>query len=102
MILLNTTFAVDPTAEHDFINWIRQEYIPEILANDSFSDILFTKIVMPPSSEDHTPSYALHFKAPSEEIASNWLETYGARIFSSINSRHKDKVLPFITILEIL
>lgn len=102
MILLNTTFAVDQTAERDFINWIKQEYIPELRANESFSDILFTKIVIPPSSEVQTPSYALHFKAPSEEVASNWIETCGARIFSSINSRHKDKVFPFITVLEIL
>jgi len=54
MFVYNLTVKVDNIVLHNWIQWLREEYIPEIMATNLFAETRFFKLLEPHDSEAST------------------------------------------------
>lgn len=99
MIIFNTTFHVDSVIEHDFIEWIKSEYIPQALT-DGMRNPTFTKIMI--GNDEGFSSFALHIAGKDAETIGRWSDNKMSELHSSAYKRWGERVLSFSTPMEII
>lgn len=101
MILVNITFAVSPEIDDFFINWAKSDFIPDSVLKSGFTHPLFCKIKS--DNQDEVSSYAIQMRHCSESAATDWYERgEGAKVLTDIMNLYGDRILWFITYMEII
>ena len=44
MILYNVTLSIDPEISRDWLQWMREEHIPEVLATQCFTEARLSRV----------------------------------------------------------
>lgn len=100
MILYNVTINVSPEIEADFLTWIRETHIPEVMATGLFTEHKFCRLIQ--RSEDGSTNYAVQYFTESMANMQEYERKYAAALQAKTQERYQDKALAFRTLLEIL
>lgn len=100
MILYNVTINVTPEIESDFIQWMRETHIPEVMATGIFTEHKFLRLLH--DSDDGSTNYAVQFFAESMERMQDYEKNFAPALREKTQERYQDKALAFRTLLEIL
>ncbi len=101
MLLCNTTFCVDNTIDNAFRSWVKDTLIPAATASGTFSSPLFTRIIA--DADPNAQSYALQLHAADHDAAARWHGKEAQELMQALRKIHgQDKVLSFVTFMEIL
>jgi len=65
MIVYNISIKIDIAIEADWVQWQKQEHIPDIMASGQFSDYKFFKLLE--EENDESVTYIVQYFAPSIE-----------------------------------
>lgn len=105
MILLNTTFSVDNNIADDFIGFIREAYIPIAHASGLYAALL-TELRAPTEdnalTHEHTRTFALQMRAPSQRIATEFHDDVLPNIYHEMGSMWGMGVAMFESTLDVL
>lgn len=97
MILYNVTAAVDDTIHDEWLNWMKNTHIPEVMATNRFISNKLYKVLL---NQEEATSYSIQYFA--ESMAE--LQLYEALDAESLREKHSsrygEQVLTFRTILE--
>jgi hypothetical protein len=97
MILYNITAAVDDSIHDEWLDWMQNTHIPEVLATNRFSECKMFKVLL---SQEEGTSYSIQYFA--ESMAE--LQLYEALHADTLRDKHAkrfgEKVLTFRTVLE--
>jgi hypothetical protein len=97
MILYNVTAAVDDAVHDEWLEWIKNTHIPEVLATGRFIEHKIFKVLL---NQDEGTSYSIQYFA--ETMAE--LQLYEALHAEALRQKHAarygEKVLTFRTVLE--
>lgn len=100
MIIYNITFGVDNSVLTEFVQWLRDEFIPKSLAeSEYFPSAELMKVV---NDDPAVTSLALHLRADSVNDLNLWYEDLGSALFDHIQKRWSGSVVFFPTTLEVL
>ena len=99
MIIYNTTFHADDSIIDEFINWIKQEYVPAALANGILIEPRLTRIFNH-QEDNQGQSYSLQFRTKSLEDLSRWYKMTGNILLETIGKKFGNTVAGFSTLLE--
>jgi hypothetical protein len=99
MVLYNITVNVAPAVESDWVGWMRQIHIPEVMATGKFYEYRFLKMLSEhPDAEGNT--YAIQYLAKDM----NDLDVYLSQMAPALQKKHTDRYgencLAFRTVLE--
>ncbi len=101
MILANITFAVSPEADSVFRSWTKDIFIKNATEKGGFTSPLFCRILA--AEDDCATSYAVQMLCHSESEAREWYESgNGAMMLRNLMHKTGDKVLWFITFMEVV
>lgn len=98
MFIYNSTFHCDITCHIEFVNWIRQEYIPRALTHKGLTEPRLARIF----GEDDLSgrNISIQFKTPDLETLSDWYNKCGVDILRDLEKKFGNKVAGFSTIME--
>ena len=99
MIIYNVTVNVDDSVHTDWLYWIRNEHIPEMLATGKFVKALMTKVLV--KEEMGGQSYSIQYTAKSKDSLARYYKEDATKLREEAG-RFGDKVLMFRTELEII
>ncbi|MDO4691415.1 MAG: DUF4286 family protein [Porphyromonadaceae bacterium] len=99
-IIYNTTFVIEEKIKDDFLRFIKEIYIPGVLAHGILSDARLMRVVSTPT-EDPTLSYALQFVAPNQRTLSTYLEEQGRIYPEKLVRLFGQSVMGFSTFMEL-
>lgn len=99
MITYNTTFMMHPTTEGEFITFMREVYVPGILAEGVLHSPRLKRIEQH-SDEDDALSFALSFEAESAEVLGEYLSTSAHRMPTLLVSQFGERVVGFTTLMH--
>lgn len=99
MLVYNTTFQVDTDVESNFIIWIKEVYIHEVLKAGMLSSPRLCKIL---SHLDEGSSFSLQWEVENSTILHRWHMEHGAKLNDQIQQLFKDKVIGFPTLMELM
>jgi len=97
-VLYNITYNVDESVLEEWLDWMKSEHIPKLIATDYFESANMVKILV--EEEMGGVSYAVMYKSPSLEILEDFVVNNSSKFNKELNDKFGDKVLTFMTLLE--
>lgn len=99
MIIYNVTITIEESIHDQWLNWMKQEHIPEVLGTGKFEKATFTKVLVD-DMEGHT--YSVQYRATSRASLDAYYKEDADRLRSQGLKKFADKMLAFRTELQIV
>jgi hypothetical protein len=98
MILYNITINVTPDIEEDFITWMRDVHIPEVLETGIFHEHKFLRLLH--DSEDGSINYCIQYFTDTMDQMMKYEKEHAPALRAKTKERYQDRAVSFRTLLE--
>ncbi|WP_462247554.1 DUF4286 family protein [Ekhidna sp.] len=99
MILYNVTVNIDDDVEQDWVNWMKETHIPEVMETGFFVDFKMLKMLSE-GQDDTGSTYAIQYMAETLGHLETYLEKAAPKIQKKSIIRYGTKMAAFRTVLE--
>jgi len=97
MILYNVTASVDATIVDEWLNWMKDTHIKEVMATELFESFSFYKVLLQP---DDSLTYSVQYLTTSMAKLQKYQAQYAPALQAQVLKRYGEKVMNFRTVLE--
>ncbi len=99
MVLYNVTVNIDSDVEQDWIGWMKETHIPEVMDTGFFIEYRMMKMLT--ESQDETGrTYAIQYMAKDLNQLETYLNTSAPKLQKASIVRYGTKMVAFRTVLE--
>ena len=98
MLLYNMTVGIDQAIEKDWIIWIKEKHIPDVLKTGLFVTAKMYKVLH--DQEDGTISYSIQYFAKSINEVNQYLQSFAPAIVEEHRRKFFNRHVAFQTLLE--
>ncbi|MFN5334000.1 MAG: DUF4286 family protein [Bacteroidota bacterium] len=98
MILYNVTIQVDPSIQDDWLIWMKEEHIPDVMSTGCFTEFRFWRLV--DLEESSGPTFAAQYIAGSNENYSMYIERFAPEMRKRGYEKWGDRFIAFRTVME--
>jgi hypothetical protein len=99
MVLYNITISVDPRKSRDWLQFMREDHIPKILATGSFRDYKICRLM---GEEEGGMAFAVMYTAHSEAHLTDYMAVHAPRLQAEHQAVFGSSTAAFRTTLLIL
>jgi len=99
MILYNVTVKVEKTVHEEWLRWMQQVHIPDVMATGKFEEHKLCRIL---HEEPDGVTYAIQYFAPDMPAFQRYQAEDAKRLQAEHMERFKDKYVAFRTLMEVL
>ncbi|MCC5919949.1 MAG: DUF4286 family protein [Cyclobacteriaceae bacterium] len=99
MILYNVTVNIDYQAEEEWLKWMQEEHIPEVLATGYFEGNTLYRLLNEQEDNGGT-TYSVQYFAKSMDELESYLDKEAAALQKKHADKFKNKFVAFRTFLE--
>ncbi|MCS6821508.1 MAG: DUF4286 family protein [Microscillaceae bacterium] len=99
MIVYNVTLNVDEKIHQEWLQWMREVHIPEVLATGLFIEHKFLRLLSH-EAENTGFTYAVQYFLPDLPTYETYRLHYAPALQAQTTAKFGDKVVAFRTILE--
>jgi hypothetical protein len=99
MILYNVTVSIDESIQHDWLQWMREIHIPEVLATGCF---LESKISRIQGEEEGGKTFSIMYLAPDQETYEKYQREFAPKLQADHSQRYAGKFAAFRTLLHVI
>lgn len=97
MILYNVTVSIDDSVHDEWLEWMKSEHIPNVLATGLFTG---NKIFKIKSGVDEGNTYSIQYFLNSMEDYEKYQNEFAPKLQSEHSEKYKDRFVAFRTIME--
>ncbi len=98
MILYNVTVKIETKTHEEWVNWMKNTHIPDVLATGLFTGYKFYRILGDEDQEGVT--YAIQYFTPSLDSFIRYRDEYAQRLQAEHAQRYANKYVAFRTLME--
>jgi hypothetical protein len=98
MIIYNITIKIDWSIAQDWLQWMQDIHIPEILGTGCFEKHQLVRILQ--VDETDGPTYAAQYYAPSLTKYDYYLQHYAPQFRKQVTDKWGEKYLDFRTLMQ--
>jgi hypothetical protein len=98
MFLYNVTVGVDKDIEAEWLQWMKQTHIPDVLKTGMFISSKIYKVLH--DQDDGTVSYSVQYFAKSIDEVQQYLEIFAPKLIEEHRQKFHNKHVAFRTLLE--
>ena len=98
MIVYNVTVVVDPGIQAEWLEWMKEVHLPEVLATGRFNNCNMFRINPHNTQED--PTYSIQYQADSMEQFEMYVAHEAEGLKKKTADKYGEKLLAYRTILE--
>ena len=99
MIIYNVTINIDESIQQQWLHWMREEHIPEMLATGKFTKALMTRVLVEEEMGGFT--YSVQYTTDSAETLKRYYSEDAERMLAQ-SKPFEGKFVAFRTELEIV
>ena len=99
MILYNVTVSIDYDIHQNWLKWMKEVHIPNVLATGLFIENKIAKIH---AEEEGGVSYSIQYLLKSWEDYHNYIDNFSLELQKEYHTKYGNKSVAFRTILEIV
>ncbi|SFW30222.1 protein of unknown function [Sinomicrobium oceani] len=100
MYIYNITINIEESVHEEWLVWMKEIHIPDILATGKFSNARMLKVLVDEDMGGVT--YSVQLMADSRDILEKYYAEDAERIGAALQKRFADKFVTFRTELEII
>jgi len=99
MILYNVTVSVDQDVHEEWLRWMIEVHIPDVMATGHFVE---NKVMRIEAFEEGGITYAIQYLAPSRADYDTYQAHHAPRLQQDVLLRYPGKFAAFRTVMEVL
>ena len=99
MVVYNVTVSVSPAKSADWLEFMRKEHVPEVLATGAFRDYKICRVL---GYEEGGETFAVQYVAWSTEHLRRYTEEDAPRLQKAHTIRFGQDAVAFRTVLEVI
>lgn len=100
MLIYNVTSNIDESIHNEWLAWMKETHIPQMLATGKFEKATLVKVLI--EEEMGGVTYSVQYKTPSREALEAYYKEDAPKLRTDIIKKFADNVLTFRTELEII
>jgi hypothetical protein len=100
MILYNVTVNIENELSADWVKWMKEVHIPEVMATGSFLEYKMFRIMH--EEEGGGISYCVQYFASSMNELMDYQQKFAPALQAKTKERYKDRFVAFRTVLELI
>lgn len=100
MIVYNVTIKITHAIQADWLQWLQQEHIPEIIKTGCFTKATIFQLIEVDDSEG--PTYAVQYFAESKGLYNNYIENHAANLRQKSFDKWGDQFIAFRSVLKVI
>lgn len=100
MYIYNVTSNVSDAVHEDWIRWMRQEHIPQVLACGTFYEAKLTRVLV--EEELGGQTYSVQYRAKTREDLDRYYNQFAELLRQETLKKFGENVLAFRTELEVV
>ncbi len=100
MIIYNVTMKVDWSVAQEWLRWMQEIYIPEIIDTGCFEQHQFVQLLHVDETEG--PTYAAQYFAKTLNDYNKYLAQYASGFSNMISNKWGDKCIAFGTLMKVV
>lgn len=100
MYIYNVTSNIDESIHDDWLKWMREDHIPQMLATGKFSTAKMCKVLV--EEEMGGLTYSVQYTTTSKEVLEQYYKEDAPRLRQEGLKLFADKMLAFRTELEVV
>ncbi len=100
MIIYNVTINIENSLHEEWLNWMKTDHIPKVLATGNFKEAKLTRVLI--EEEMGGVTYSVQYRAHSRENLNNYYQNHADVLRLEGLKKFGDKMLAFRTELEII
>lgn len=99
MVVYNVTISLDINVAEDWLTWMRETHVPDVMATGHFRD---SKICRVHGEEEGGITYAIMYTAISQEDLDTYQEKHSPRLQKEHTEKFQGKFASFRTLLSVV
>ncbi len=99
MYIYNVTINIEESVHNEWLRWMQEKHIPEVLATGKFSEAKMCQVLV---EEDAGLTYSIQYTTDSKETLEKYYEEDAARLREEGLQLFGDKLLAFRTELKVI
>lgn len=100
MIIYNVSVKTDLRIAEDWVEWMKQEHIPEIIATGCFTHATLARLIEADESEGIT--YVVQYHADSKALYNRYIRDYAPGLRQKAFDRWGDRFIAFRSVMEVV
>lgn len=99
MILYNVTVSIDPEIESEWLTWMRETHIPDVMKTACFIESRMSRVH---GEEEGGLTYAITYLAPSQEKYDEYQNVHAANLQKDHSEKFAGRFAAFRTLLSLI
>ena len=99
MYIYNVTVNLDDSIKEDWIRWMQQTHIPEVIASGCFTSHRICKLM---NVEDQGTTYAIQYFFNALEDIDRYQKNYAPRLQKEHLAKFGERAVAFRTMMEVV
>jgi hypothetical protein len=101
MIIYNVTVNIEDNAHDEWLDWMKKEHLPQVMATGMFVDYKMLKLIS--RQEDETgQTYAIQYSCANLESYESYQEKFAPALQAETKKKFEGKFVAFRTLLEVI
>ena len=100
MIIYNVTTKVHDSIQNEWLAWVKETHIPEILATGCFTDAKILKLMEIDDSEG--PTYAIQYHAESKALYNKYIDKFAGIMRQKSFDKWGNQFIAFRSVMQIV
>ncbi|MBA3649441.1 MAG: DUF4286 family protein [Chitinophagales bacterium] len=100
MLLYNVTVKIDKDIEEEWLQWIKEKHIPDMMRTGQFTEARLCHLLDQPEDEEST--YVIQYHCENNEKFNRYVNAFSSTIRDEHAKRYKEKFVAFRTLMEII
>ena len=99
MIIYNVTVKIETDIHEEWVRWMKDVHIPDVLKTDCFLEHKFCRII---GRDDDGPTYCVQYFVSDMKTLHQYQVKFAPALQKEHTAKFKDKALAFRTLLEVI
>ncbi|HZH95967.1 MAG TPA: DUF4286 family protein [Flavisolibacter sp.] len=100
MIIYNVTIQVDNAIAAEWLTWLQEVHIPDVMATNCFTEFKIVRLLEVDESDG--PTYATQYFAESKADYNRYIEIYAPALRQQSINKWGDNFVAFRTLMKII
>ena len=100
MYIYNVTTKVHTSIQSEWLKWLQEEHIPEIIETGCFTSTSILQLLEIDDTEG--PTFAVQYKAESKGLYNQYTEKFAGSMRQKSFDKWGDKVIAFRSLMQVI
>jgi hypothetical protein len=101
MIVYNVTCHISSDMEAEWLDWMRSEHLPEVMATGCFLEVKMMRLLTQ-ANDDEGVNIAVQYTAKTMADYEHYRETHAPGLQAKTREKYGERVLAYRSLLEVI